>query len=250
MAKAKATKSAPKAAAKSAKKVIDKKPAAKKAAAPKKAVGKKQPVAPKKVVVEKISKQQLDLCLILDCTGSMYSWIKRSKDTLYAIIEEVRKSNEGLKVKVGFVAYRDVQDGKLRFDVTEFTDDIELVKNNIDKQQATGGGDFPEDVQGGFNKALKLKWSSDSVKMAFHIADAPGHGKEICDFGDNHPFGSPDGFKIQDQMREFAKREIGFTFVKVNDSCDKMIKVMQENYDPSGRTMNVTDLSTACATLS
>ena len=180
----------------------------------------------------------------------MYSWIKRSKDTLYAIIEEVCKSNEGLKVKVGFVAYRDVQDGKLRFDVTEFTDDIELVKNNIDKQQATGGGDFPEDVQGGFNKALKLKWSSDSVKMAFHIADAPGHGKEICDIGDNHPKGSPDGFKIQDQMREFAKREIGFTFVKVNDSCDKMIKVMQENYDPSGRTMNVTDLSTACATLS
>lgn len=34
--------------------------------------------------------------------------------------------------------------------------------------------------------------------MAFHIADAPGHGKDICDFGDNHPKGSPDGFKIQD----------------------------------------------------
>ena len=49
-------------------------------------------------------------------------------------------------------------------------------------------------------------------------------------------------------MREFAKREIGFTFVKVNESCEKMIKVMQENYDPSGSTMNVTDLSAACAT--
>ena len=85
--------------------------------------------------------------------------------------------------------------------------------------------------------------------MAFHIADAPGHGKDICDEGgDHYPNGSPDGFKLQDQMREFAKREIGFTFVKVNDRCELMIKVMQENYDPSGNKMNVTDLSTACAT--
>ena len=49
-------------------------------------------------------------------------------------------------------------------------------------------------------------------------------------------------------MREFAKREIGFTFVKVNESCNKMIKVMQENYDACGKYMNVTDLAHACAT--
>lgn len=49
-------------------------------------------------------------------------------------------------------------------------------------------------------------------------------------------------------MREFARRGIFFTFVKVNKNCDKMIKVMQENYNPSGQTMNVTDLSHACAT--
>jgi len=51
-------------------------------------------------------------------------------------------------------------------------------------------------------------------------------------------------------MREFAARGIGFTFVKVNELCNLMIKVMQENYDPSGNTMNVTDLSHACATKS
>ena len=51
-------------------------------------------------------------------------------------------------------------------------------------------------------------------------------------------------------MREFAKRGIGFTFVKVNNQCDAMIKVMEENYNPSGNTMNVTDLADACATKS
>jgi len=82
--------------------------------------------------------------------------------------------------------------------VTDFTEDIKLVTANINKQSACGGGDFPEDVQGGFNKALHLAWTKDSVKIAFLIADAPGHGKEICDDGDYYPKGSPDGFKIQD----------------------------------------------------
>ena len=49
-------------------------------------------------------------------------------------------------------------------------------------------------------------------------------------------------------MREFSSRGIIFTFVKVNESCNKMIKVMEENYNPAGNTMNVTDLSHACRT--
>ena len=49
-------------------------------------------------------------------------------------------------------------------------------------------------------------------------------------------------------MRLFAAKGIHFTFVKVNEHCNKMIKVMQQNYDPSGLTMNVTDLAHACQT--
>lgn len=49
-------------------------------------------------------------------------------------------------------------------------------------------------------------------------------------------------------MREFAKRNITFTFVKVNESCNTMIKVMEDNYNPSGNHVNVTDLAKACQT--
>jgi hypothetical protein len=42
-----------------------------------------------------------------------------------------------------------------------------------------------------------MKWEDSSIKMAFHIFDAPGHGKDICpDGGDDYPQGSPDGHKI------------------------------------------------------
>jgi len=42
------------------------------------------------------------------------------------------------------------------------------------------------------------------------ICDAPGHGLDITgdigSFGDDFPNGSPDGFRLQDQMKEFADR--------------------------------------------
>ena len=100
---------------------------------PKASAAKKSAVAPKKNAVKrKDSKRKtLDLCLILDCTSSMGMWIERSKDTLHSIIDHVKAENEGLTVRVGFVAYRDFCDGKDRLDVTDFTTDIDAIKKKI-----------------------------------------------------------------------------------------------------------------------
>ena len=75
----------------------------------------KDVVAPKRNAPTKGSKanneKTLDLCLVLDCTGSMYSWIQRSKDTLKDIIDHVKADNPTLRVRVSFVGYRDFGDG-------------------------------------------------------------------------------------------------------------------------------------------
>lgn len=56
---------------------------------------------------------------------------------------------------------------------------------------------MPEDVQGGFHKALGMNWSDKSTKVAFHIFDAPGHGNDINGgIHDYYPNGSLDGHKI------------------------------------------------------
>ena len=69
--------------------------------------------------------------------------------------------------------------------------------------------DFPEDVQGGLNIALtKLEWRDEASKIVVHIADAPGHGIDLCTEDDFFPDGSPEGFLLEKQMREFAAREI------------------------------------------
>jgi hypothetical protein len=52
-------------------------------------------------------------------------------------------------------------------------------------------------------------------------------------------------------MAEFARRKINFTAVKVNESCNKMIKVMQDSYaSVNGTPMILNDLAHACSTKS
>jgi hypothetical protein len=160
----------------------------------------------------------------MDCTSSMQEWIERSKETLHEIINNLKSENEALVVRVCFVGYRDIKDD-VRFCVKPFTEDLDDVKAFISNVKADGGRDWPEDVQGGLNQALKQHWIPDSVKQAFLICDAPGHGIDLTNdpITDDYPAGSPDGFKVQDQMVEFAKRGIGFTVIKVNEDCNLML---------------------------
>jgi myosin protein heavy chain len=52
--------------------------------------------------------------------------------------------------------------------------------------EADGGDDGPEDVAGGFKKALEQDWRAKS-RYAVLIADAPCHGRKYHTFHDNYP---------------------------------------------------------------
>lgn len=47
-------------------------------------------------------------------------------------------------------------------------------------------------------------------------------------------------------MKEFSDKGIEFTIIKVNNSCNLMINVMEQNYNINGKFLNITDLSQAC----
>jgi len=98
----------------------------------------------------------LELALLMDCTGSMSSWITKAKETLKEIIDNVIeecKEEGNLKVRVSFVGYRDIKD-RTRFEVKPFTDNLDEMKKFINSCQADGGADAPEDMQGGLKLAL------------------------------------------------------------------------------------------------
>jgi hypothetical protein len=104
------------------------------------------------------ARKSLDIMFIIDCTGSMSSWIEASKREIISIIDCVRNQHFGIQIRVSIVAYRDHCDGKDISEVFDFSNDIEKCHGFISKLRAIGGGDWPEDIAGGFENGLKQEW--------------------------------------------------------------------------------------------
>src|SRR4051812_40359557 len=116
---------------------------------------------------------QVDLCFVLDCTGSMGSYITAAKECILQVVELMKRAN--IELWVGFCGYRDHCDSN-RLQIFDFTDSYsELERYISDEVQATGGGDGPEDVLGGLNAAIHgMNWSH-RTRVLLHLGDAPPH---------------------------------------------------------------------------
>lgn len=68
---------------------------------------------------------------IMDCTGSMQSWINATKNELFNIIDTIRTEYPFIDIRVSFVGYRDFCDKNLPQVLHQFTDDIEGVQKYI-----------------------------------------------------------------------------------------------------------------------
>lgn len=117
----------------------------------------------------------MDILFILDATGSMADEIQQLKDNLYSIHTRIMNSLVDVPIRFGLVSYRDRGDTYVT-KVEQFTDDLNEFQNILDKIEAGGGGDFPEDIQSALDDAIhKMKWNSDAIKLSFLVADAPPH---------------------------------------------------------------------------
>jgi len=185
----------------------------------------------------------VELCILMDCTGSMGSYIEQAKQTAALIVKQAR-DKYAVDLRVAFVGYRDFDDS-VRFEVKDFVagENIDEVTKLLMHCTATGGGDAPEDVAGGLEKALHLSWSQSSsrIKMIVHVADAPAHGSEYhVGLVDNH-----DGVQNPDpaeMMRQLGDKKVAYYFFKINNSTDKMIAKLKEAHKNSRREFKVHEL--------
>ena len=186
------------------------------------------------IETEKQESIYLDICFVIDTTGSMSYYINEAKNSIQEIINSTESSlreiypdiyNDILKFSV--IAYRDhpPQDNTYITKELDFTSSQEA-KKFVEKLSANGGGDFPEAVMDGlYSAANKIKWREKSDKMLFLILDAPGHGKR---FGTDND--CPCGYTEKDFMPFFAKNEVKFNLIKSDENkmVQKMIKLFEE----------------------
>ena len=172
---------------------------------------------------------KVDLAFMMDCTGSMGSYISQTKSDIFNIIDDI-KAKYGNEIQLGFVGYRDHCDGMQRIEKFEFSEDVDRFKDFVGSLAATGGGDTPEDVLGGLEATLSLGWSNPS-RIIVHIGDAPQHGEMFHDFGagaDDHYTVEPRGLDVDDLFKTLRQLKIMYYFGRLNSSTDKMIQVFRQ----------------------
>jgi len=196
--------------------------------------------ADKKTILNKMRRNiaGIDVVFVMDCTGSMSSWIKECINKITSILDTAGTTlanliPQGGEINVAFVGYRDYSDGQDREIVHDFVpySNVAQLKNAISGITAFGGGDAPEDVATALYNCSKLSWGA-STKLIIFFGDAPAHGNEYNGgAADSYPGGDPSGHNPSTLMSTFCAKSIDFHFVEINSSTTVMMNKFYEAYD-------------------
>jgi hypothetical protein len=120
------------------------------------------------------------------------------------------------------------------------TKEINEVKEFIERQQARGGGDTPEDIPGGLKAALDMKWTA-SAKVIVLVTDAPCHGSKYHDLPpEEDTQGRASDPNIEEQMREIARRGIAFAMIDIRpQTTRKMVPLLRVAYESVAKATRV-----------
>ena len=119
----------------------------------------------------------LDLCFMIDTTGSMGDELSYLQSEVSDVISRVQAEFPAADIRLGLVFYRD-QGVDYVVRTFDFTGDIQALQRFLAAQSANGGGDYPEAVHEAFGAALKLGWREESRKILVPVLDAPPHGEK------------------------------------------------------------------------
>jgi uncharacterized protein YegL len=123
------------------------------------------------------TKPRIEVCFVLDTTGSMSGLIEGAKEKIWSIANEMIAAKPTPALKLSLVGYRDRGDEYVT-KLTDLTDDIDTIHARLMEFTANGGGDGPESVNQALHEAVtKIAWSKDRdvLKIIFLVGDAPPH---------------------------------------------------------------------------
>jgi len=178
--------------------------------------------------------RQVDLCFVMDATGSMGSYIAEARKELKSFAHQLSTHKLNPRMAFALVLYRD----HLPYDPTFVTRSHQLSENLVNVQRALdeagiggGGGDGPEAVADGLYDALyTMEWRQGSHKVILLAGDAPPHGAGMD--GDGFPRGCPCGHDPLTVARE--AQEKGITIFALGIGTDSTMRRSFEQISGAG----------------
>lgn len=132
---------------------------------------------PDQPMANQVEPPQIEVCFVLDTTGSMGGLIQGAKDKIWSIANELVAAQPAPQLKFGLIGYRDRGDAYVT-NVTGLTDDLDEIHTQLMAFKAAGGGDSPESVNQALNEAVtQMTWATGAkvLKIVFLVGDAPPH---------------------------------------------------------------------------
>ena len=120
--------------------------------------------------------EDVDVVFIFDATGSMSDELHYLQAEMKDVIARAKDATGGLNIRTGAVVYRDHGDEYITR-ISRLTEDITTTQAFIDRQEASGGGDYPEAVPEALMAGLNSVGFDENARarIAFLILDAPCH---------------------------------------------------------------------------
>ncbi|NUO64421.1 MAG: VWA domain-containing protein, partial [Gemmatimonadaceae bacterium] len=119
------------------------------------------------------ARSALDLGFLVDATGSMGDEMHFLQTELRDIVTRVHAAEPELDIRISIVFYRDRGD-EFVTRALPFTRSVDSAIAFLEGTAADGGGDFPEDMNAGFDAMMRQDWSRDvAPRMLFVVGDAP-----------------------------------------------------------------------------
>lgn len=180
-----------------------------------------------------------DVLFLLDTTSSMRKYIDAAKDQIRSIIQEFQEAFLGeTTLRVAIVGYKDhCVDPNVQFlDFTTSMDEARAFLASFELKRAEG---YTADALGGLGQAVQASWMYPS-RTIIHIADAPGHSRALHDMSKSYdpkyfePGSEPHGLKFQSVMQQLVDLSINFTFLRIKQSTDRMVKSFSNIYELAG----------------
>ncbi len=127
--------------------------------------------------VEDLRKRGLDLVLVLDATGSMTPVLEATKRRIESVVSSLRVLVPDLRMRL--VAYRDHREAFLTL-ASPLTADPRLLEDFLAGVPAYGGGDAPESVLSGLQRAMeRTRWRKGARRIVLLFGDAPPHQRPM-----------------------------------------------------------------------